>query len=71
MLSKSENPLNLQLQYGTHSSVLEIRLVQIKDSRTSGQSTHEVSPEEDVDDQLVRARRGSIPKDEGQLCMKV
>jgi 2C-methyl-D-erythritol 2,4-cyclodiphosphate synthase len=61
-IRKSESPLDLQLQYGPHSSMLEIGLVQIRDNRIlfSGDDT-------ESDDDAVGLKRGHVnhvPKDE-------
>lgn len=61
-INKTEFPLSLQLQYGPHSSILEIRMVQIRNNRVT------INKEEidSDDDEQIRQKRGSIiPKDEG------
>lgn len=68
-LSKTECPLKLKLQCGTHSSVLEIRLVKVNEQKVQQSLLQEGEDGELVDEQLVRARRGSVPKDEGMSNM--
>ena len=66
-INKTEYPLNLQLQYGPHSSILEIRLVQIHDRRVAVSGLNNEA--NDYDEQ-IRQKRGNSsisPKDEGYL----
>ncbi len=62
--------MSIQLQYGPHSSVLELRLVQIRRKSTRGigsavNSTPGAQTDSDEDDELGDSR-DVTPKDEGR-----
>lgn len=69
VLGKTECPLKLQLQYGAHASLLEIRLVKIsEESKAIGRARGETQNTEKEDEPALHQKRGSSnvsPKDEG------
>lgn len=69
-MGKTECPLNLQLQYGAHAPLLEVRLVKIsEESRaSSGRARGETQNVEKEDEKSHHPKRGNssiTPKDEG------
>lgn len=69
VLGKTECPLNLQLQYGAHAPLLEVRLVKIsEESRaSSGRARGETQNVEKEDEKSHHPKRGNssiTPKDE-------
>ena len=66
-IGKSESPLEIQLQYGPHNTILEIRLVQVRDSRVNiSRRGRDLMNDSDSDDEeTLRGRRNMTPKDEG------
>ena len=70
-MKKTELPLKLHLQYGVDSPCLDIRLVQVRDSRVHmhrGEGAGEsYSDEEDDEDDITTGTPPSlVPKDEGE-----
>ena len=68
-IGRGESPLNIQLQYGPHSNVLELRLARIRESRiprSDNRGLH-TQTSEDEDDEVdgLEDRRNIIPKEEG------
>ena len=71
-IGKSESPLEIQLQYGPHNTILEMRLVQVRDSRVkiSRRGRGLMNDSDSDDEETLRGRRNMIPKDEGMYkCM--
>lgn len=80
VIDNAECPLNIQLQYGPLSNMLELRLVQVKQPAgpgprarvggggNNGHRNHEQDEEDDDnDDDDVKNNRDITPKDEGEL----
>lgn len=70
-MNKTDIPLKLHLQYGVDSPCLDIRLVQVRDSRVHvhrGEGTGEsYSEEEDEEDIEGGTPPSLVPKDEGEI----
>lgn len=71
-MKKTEIPLKLHLQYGVDSPYLDIRLVQVRDSRVhiprgegAGESYSDEEDDEDEDIRTGTAPPSLVPKDEG------
>ena len=69
-MKKTEIPLKLHLQYGVHSPYLDIRLVQVRDSRGeatgNSNSDDDKSVKDDSDDSKEGGIRSLVPKEEGE-----
>ena len=70
ILSNTEAPLNLQLEYGPHQTCIELRLVQLRDTFSSPAAllgaTGKYS-DSDSSDETLSGSPSVVPKEEGRL----